>query len=39
MMIKTTKLYILISVWMTLTFIQRQLCRNKKKSVFIFFQI
>ena len=32
MMIKTTKLYILISVWMTLTFIQGHSCiRNKKK--------
>ena len=42
MMIGTTKLYIFISIWMTLTFIQGHSCmRNKKKkpSVSIFSEI
>ena len=34
MMIETTNLYIVISVWMTLTFIQGHICmRNKNISV------
>ena len=37
MVIKSTKLYILVSVWMTLTFIQGHSCiRNKKILVSIF---
>ena len=40
MMIRTTKLYMLIPVWITLTFIQGHSCiRNSKTSVSLFSQI
>ena len=39
MMIQTTKLSILISVWMTLTFIQDQLCEKSKTLMSIYSQI
>ena len=40
MVIETTKLFILMSVWMTLTFIQgHSFMKNEKNSVSIFSEI
>ena len=39
MMIETTKLYILMSVWMPLTFIQGYNCMRNKKKMSIFLKM